>query len=150
MTHGGMCRVQRNARVQLLDNIPVHNAVGGSWIQDNRYHIEADGKILVIEKFFDSWFYISNATTRCWESDNFMIGYAASRQFIKQIRLRTNANLTLTVLSESREQRIQIRARDRIQTLNVNLKGESFRLRIETHDPNTVITDLTAVIGFST
>ena len=147
LTTGGMCRVGRNGRLQLLD-IPNPERVRRSWIEDNRYHLQLEDKILVIEKFFDSFFYLSER--KVWESDHFMVGYAANRQFIKQIRLRTTADITLTIMNENREQQIQVRGRSRVQTLNVNLRGESFRLRIETKATELQVTDLVAVIGFVT
>jgi len=151
LTAGGMCRVLGNGRLQLLD-IPV-GALGQrpnvSWVEENRYHLDVGDRVLVIEKFFDSWFYLSDATSRLWTSDHFMVGYAANRQFIKQVRLETSADLTLTVLSESREQRIQVRGKKGVQTINVNLKGESFRLRIEADSDDIRVTGLTAVVGFT-
>jgi len=146
LTAGGMCRVGRNGRLQLLD-IPLPNQYGQAWVEESRYHLDVGDRVLVIENFFDSWFFLGGS--RHWVSDHFMVGYAANRQFIKQVRLETSADLTLTVLSESREQRIQIRGKEGVQTINVNLKGESFRLRIETDSDDIRITGLTAVVGFT-
>lgn len=152
LTKGGMCRIGRNARLQLLDiphtHVANHNYT--STIHENRYHLQLPDRTLVIEKFLGSWFYLIPSATRLWESDNFSVGYAANRQFLKQIRLRTTADLTLTIMTEAREQRIQIKARDRTQTLGINLRGESFRLSIKTDSPTAQISELVAVIGFVT
>jgi len=144
LTNGGMCRVSRNGQVQLLD-IPMPNQTFGSWIENNRYHLQLLDSVLVIEKFFDSFFYLTDGYL--WESDDFSVGYAANRQFVKQVRIKTSADITLTVLNEKREQRVQVRGRNRVQTLNINLKGESFRIRIE---GASNVTDLVVVIGFNT
>ena len=147
LTSGGMCRVGRNGRLQLLD-IPIPHESGVAWVEENRYHLCVGDKVLVIEKFFDSWFYLGRAV-RSWTSDHFMVGYAANRQFIKQVRLETSADLMMTVMSESREQRIQVRGKEGVQTINVNLKGESFGLRIDTDEDEIRVTGLTAVVGFT-
>ncbi|MCL2846364.1 MAG: hypothetical protein FWE38_01610, partial [Firmicutes bacterium] len=51
--------------------------------------------------------------------------------------------------TESRDQRIEVSAAEGIQRINTNLKGETFRIRIETNERNVEITDIAAVIGFA-
>ena len=150
MTLGGMCRVIRN-RLQLLD-IDVEFDPGiayTSQVLDNRYVLGGMPQgSLVIEKFFDSHFYVNNLGTYVWESDMFSLSYAASRQFLKQIRLRTSGPLNIVISNEIRSQHLTLQASNDVQRINVNLKGEAFKLRIETDRENVRIDGLVAVIGF--
>ncbi|MCL2755927.1 MAG: hypothetical protein FWE45_02630 [Firmicutes bacterium] len=150
LTAGGMCRIRRGI-VELLDIDVVFNVAHKyvSVIHQNRYHLVLESKILVIEKFFDSFFYIDkNSDNAKWATDFFALGYAADRQFLKQIRLCTSSDLTIVIVTESREQRINVRGRNNVQRINLNIKGDAFKIEFETNAENIEISNLVAVVGF--
>lgn len=150
LTHGGMCRV-RNGRLELLNIEYEYSGFSQyiSTIHNNTYFLSTGGVIIGIENFHDSYFFWAGHNTMFWESDDFSLGYAATRQFLKQIRLRTSGDITIRVITENREQLLQVRGGAGIQRINVNIKGEAFRLRIDAPTAGITITDLTAVIGFA-
>ena len=158
-TFGGMCSFD-GRNVELLDiNYEYKSGTEYfSFILENRYFMSDLGRIktLVVERFFDSHFFLDVGsleegvkTKRVWESDNFALGYAATRQFVQQIRVRTSGQVIVTVITEARQQQIVLNGREGIQTININLKGGVFRLRLESEDENIRISDLSVVIGFA-
>jgi len=150
-TDNGMCSVGANGRTSLLDVTDFSTqGIQFATVVGNQYLLSyASGRLLTIEKFFESYYYLSHGMTQhVWETDSFSLGYAAGRQFLKQIRLRTSGDLVIIARTENREQRIQVRANNRTQRININLKGEAFSLRLETNNPSINVTDLVAVIGF--
>ena len=97
---------------------------------------------------YDSPFLPSEGSEGLWESDWFSLSYAATRQWLKQIRLRVTGDVVVTVLTEGREQRINLRGSDSAQRLNVNLKGEAFKIRIESSNRECSLSDLVCVVAF--
>ena len=152
---GGMCRVLRNGRVQQLD-IPIdcQQTKYDSTVFQNRYYLVLDGKLLVIERFFEGFSFIDTDSPpiRFWESEPFGLSYAANRQWLKQLLIKTNCTLTvtLTATSTGRTQVLEIQAADDLQRFNVNLRGDMFtiRLDIQRQCENIVISDLSAVVAF--
>ena len=70
MSHGGMCRIMPNRRIELLD-VPVkyeadHDERGrySSVVFDNKYYITLSDKIMIIEKFFEGYSFIGDV--RAW------------------------------------------------------------------------------------
>ena len=161
LTRGGLCRIARNGAVTLLD-IPaellfgkVFDDGGGvfafrSAVTENRYLLELADKFLVIEKFHDSYMFVCKDPNEpaMWETDWFSLSYAASRQWLKQLRLSTTGGVTIDILTEDRVRTINLSGSENVQRLNINLKGEAFKIRIRSTDENICIRDLTAVIAF--
>jgi len=155
-TYGGMC--QFNGRQVTLLDIDYKYISGTEYfafILENRYYLSILGsncKTLVLERFFDSYFFVDSKSEKpnlcVWESTDFALGYASTRQFIKQLRVRTTGKIIVMVKTEKREQRIVLNGRETIQAVNINLKGGAFRVRFETNEDNVQITDLAVVIGF--
>jgi len=153
-TWDGLCECMPGGRIRRLDiDIPLTQAWLAARTLNGRYCLLFErGRMLLIERFHDSHFFLAApqlGEPRVWQSGEFQLGYGAGRQFMKQIRIRTNAPLTIIASTESRDQRIEVSAAEGIQRINTNLKGETFRIRIETNERNVEITDIAAVIGFA-
>ena len=159
LTFGGMCRFDgRNITLLDIDFGHVSEAQYFSFIYENRYYladVDKREQALVIERFFESCFFLDTSATRqdaksnlIWESSDFALGYAATRQFVQQVRIRTSGDAVIIIQTEQRQQRIVLNGRDAIQTVNINLKGGVFKVRLESNDSNIKISDLSVVIGF--
>lgn len=203
LAHGGMCRILRNGRVELLDT-PVEyqpNYEGySSAIFENRYYLTLSDRILVIERFFESFSFIGDVKAhylfpvrsvegesalavledsfptrihqvtpsghfktssfwgdeearrlpQAWESEPFGLSYAANRQWLKQLLIKTNCNLrvTLTATSTGRVQTLDIQPDTELQQFNINLRGDMFTIKLETEDQDIQVSDLSAVVAF--
>jgi hypothetical protein len=86
--------------------------------------------------------------TKTWESDWFNLTYASTNQYLKQILVHTAGDITVTVENNRGEQAFRVHGSTDIQKINLNLKGEMFRLKISSDAVSTDISDLAAVIGF--
>ena len=152
LTPGGMIHVKTNGVVTLLD-IDI-SGLDLNWdfkseVRDNRYFLDMPDKVLVIEKFFDSFFYVSKtSSSKVWESDWFSLSYGAARQWLKQIRLVSTEDSILTAFTEGRAQKMTLKGSLSMQQININLKGESFKIRIESESEEIRVTELVAVIAF--
>lgn len=148
-TLDGMCRIRRG-NVELLDiAVTLDDRITYlSHVSQNRYMLRINDTVLVFEKFFNSHFFMDQSERKVWTSERFSLSYAANRQFLKQIRINTSAYIDLVIMNESREQRIRVPAGQGTQRINVNLKGEDFRIRLETNAAAVNISELVAVIGF--
>lgn len=85
-----------------------------------------------------------------WESDWFALTYAATVQYIKQVLIKTTAPIILIVANNRGEQRLRINGSPDVQKINLNMKGEMFKISIESNTRNANISDLTVVVGFNT
>jgi len=148
-TEQGICRLLRG-QVELLD-IPMDanidttfqaRAIGNCYVLRLRV-----GHAIVIEALQDSYLYVSSDQTKIWESEEFTLGYSTYCQFLKQIQFRANSDINLIVKSSSREQKITVTKGEGLRRINFNIKGESFKIRIE-GDQTTELSDLMVVIGF--
>ena len=83
-----------------------------------------------------------------WESDWFSLGYATDTQTLREIFLKTSANIILTVTSNRTQRNVLIKAANKIQKIKVNLNGDQFQLRLSLPDSQAVVSDLAAVVGY--
>jgi len=161
LTSVGVCRLRRGV-LELLDidvnaHTGTHNATYKfmSTTHGGKYFLSLGNKILVIDKLLNSVSFIDPITNIAqWTSDTFTVHYAITRQSLRQIHLRTSGDITLTAITESRKQRFNIKGKKGIQRINLNLKGESFRIQIETNtsgdndkSDRLEIGDLTATVA---
>jgi hypothetical protein len=91
---------------------------------------------------------LPSQATSYWESDWFSLGYATDTQTLREVFLKTNANVVLTVITNRLQRSIPIKAADEIQKIKINSNGDQFKLRLSLSDNSGVITDLAAVIGY--
>ena len=103
-------------------------------------HLDDDSEILKAN--------LPSQATSYWESDWFSLGYATDTQTLREVFLKTNANVVLTVITNRLQRSIPIKAADEIQKIKINSNGDQFKLRLSLSDNSGVITDLAAVIGY--
>jgi len=151
-TEQGICRLRRG-EIELLD-IPMDINLDTSFqarVFSNRYVLRLrTGHAVVIDTLTSSYLYLTQnpgSGARIWESEEFTLGYSTNCQFLKQIQLRTTGNITVIAKAGTREQRIQVQGGDGIRRINLNVKGESFKIRIEAGEAAEV-SDLMVVVGF--
>ena len=101
---------------------------------------DAPGLVFQIERGVDSGVCI-------WETEDFALTYASGNQYVRQILLQTTTDIDLVVISNSAEQHIRVTGSPDIQKINLNLKGETFRVRIMAHG-DAQISSLSIVVGF--
>jgi len=82
-----------------------------------------------------------------WETEDFALTYASGNQYIRQILIQTEGNIDLVVISNRAEQRIKVAGSPDTQKINLNLKGETFRVRILANG-DARISSLSVVVGF--
>jgi len=150
----GICRAYRGEIERLdieidLDDTKTYNSA----INQSKYYLDLGENVLVIEKFSDSFNFIDKESSGAiWESHSFSLHSASTlqhaivRQSLRQIRLKTNKDIVLVASNELREQRIAVKSGTR--HVNLNLKGQSFKIRIEATYDGTEVRDLVAVVGF--
>lgn len=83
-------------------------------------HLDDDSEVLKAN--------LIGGTGNYWESDWFSLGYAIETQTLREIFLKTNTNLILTVTSNRTQCHISVKAADQIQKIKVNLNGNQFKL----------------------
>ncbi len=103
-------------------------------------HLDDDSELLKAN--------LASSTQNYWESDWFSLGYATNTQTLREIFLKTNANLILTATSNRTQRNIQIKAADKIQKISIHLNGDQFKLRLLVTHNNTTVSDLAAVVGY--
>jgi hypothetical protein len=82
-----------------------------------------------------------------WESDWFALTYASGVQYLKQVLIKTAHPITLVLQNTRSTQKIAVNGGADVQKINVNLKGEMFKIGFETEN-DVDISALTAVVGF--
>lgn len=86
-----------------------------------------------------------------WESDWFSLGYATNTQTLREVFLKTNVSLTLTVTSNRTQRMIQVKPADQVQKIKINLNGDQFKLGLvlsaEGAD-NVTVSDLSAIVTY--
>ena len=87
--------------------------------------------------------------TKTWESDWFNLTYAAGGQYLKQILVKTAYPVVLAVMNNKTVRRLALNGNNDVRCVNLNLKGDMFKIVIETGEPHADITELSAVIGFN-
>lgn len=103
-------------------------------------HLDDDSEILKAN--------LASSDNRFWESNWFSLGYATNTQTLREIFLKTNANIVLTATSNRTQRNLQIKAADKIQKIKINLNGDQFKLRLLLPEGNAAVSDLAAVIGY--
>ena len=83
-----------------------------------------------------------------WESDWFSLSYATNTQTLREIFLKTNVSLILTVTSNRIKRNIQVKAADQVQKIKVNLNGDQFKLALSISADEAVVSDLAAVVDY--
>ncbi len=105
-------------------------------------HLADDSELLKVN--------LVNSNQCLWESDWFSLGYATNTQTLREIFLKTNVGLTLTVTSNRTQRDIQVNAANKVQKIRINLNGDQFKLAlsIPTASNNLVVSDLAAVVAY--
>ena len=83
-----------------------------------------------------------------WESDWFFLGYATTKQYVRRVLVHTVGDIELVVMNTTRERRINVSGSDVIQTINLNLKGEAFKVKVISRTSNTDISSLSVTVGW--
>ena len=86
-----------------------------------------------------------------WESDWFSLGYATNTQTLREVFIKTNVSLTMTVMSNRTQRKIQVKPADKVQKIKINLNGDQFRLGLLVSEENPVdvaVSDLSAVVTY--
>lgn len=94
---------------------------------------------------------LENSGACYWGSDWFSLGYATNTQTLREVFLKTNVNLILTVTSNRTQRNIQVKAADKVQKIRVNLNGDQFKLGLWFPDASTdevVVSDLSAIVAY--
>lgn len=103
-------------------------------------HLDDDSEVLKAN--------LAGGEEHCWESDWFSLGYATNTQTLREIFLKTNVGLILTVTSNRIQRNIQVKAADQVQKIKVNLNGDQFKLRLLLPESGAVVSDLAAVVDY--
>lgn len=103
-------------------------------------HLDDDSEILKAN--------LASAQGNYWESGWFSLGYATDTQTLREIFLKTNANIVVTATSNRTQRDILVKAADKMQKIKVNLNGDQFKLRLSLPSSNAVVSDLAAVISY--
>jgi len=102
---------------------------------------DAPGLVYQIEKGVDG-------NTACvWETEEFCLTYASGNQYVRQVLVQTATDIDVVVISNRAEQRIRVNGAPDIQRLSLNIKGETFRIRIIASGV-VDISALSVVVGF--
>lgn len=83
-----------------------------------------------------------------WESEDFALTYAAGNQYIRQVLIETKADIDLVVASNRQDLCIRVKGAEGIQQINLNLKGEVFRIKLVASGGSIQISSLSVVVGF--
>ena len=87
----------------------------------------------------------------CWKSDWFSLGYATNTQTLREVFLKTNTNLVLTITSNRTKRNIQVKPANGVQKIKINLNGDQFKLAllIPNEDATDVlVSDLSAIVAY--
>jgi len=103
---------------------------------------DADGSIFQIEQD-------AHTRERVWESEDFNLNYASGNQYVRQVFVKTAYDIDVIVQSNRSEQRFPLKGSEGVQQINLNLKGEVFRIRLVARGTSDVcVTALRVVVGF--
>jgi len=94
---------------------------------------------------------LEDSGARRWSSDWFSLGYATDTQTLREVFLKTNTNLILTVSSNRTQRNIQVKAANKVQKIRVNINGDQFKLALWLPDESTdnvVVSDLSAIVAY--
>jgi hypothetical protein len=83
-----------------------------------------------------------------WESQDFALTYASGNQYVRQVLVKTATDIEVVVIGDRAEQSISVKGSPDIQKLNLNLKGEVFRIRLVGNHKDINISSLSVVVGF--
>ncbi|MDR0975516.1 MAG: hypothetical protein LBM01_00965 [Christensenellaceae bacterium] len=102
-------------------------------------------KIEIIETLGEG----TSETENVWESDWFKLSYATTNQYLKQVHIKTSADIAIEILSNKTARQYAVSGSGEVRELRFNLKGEMFKIKIKSRSAGANISDLTAVIGFN-
>ena len=94
---------------------------------------------------------LAESSGRRWESDWFSLGYATNTQTLREVFLKTNTDLVLTVLSNRSQRNFQVKPTDGVQKIKINLNGDQFKLAltIPNEDVSEMsVSDLSAIVAY--
>ena len=117
----------------------------GLWVVDRKLNVK--------HLTDDSGTVIANMTQgpeRIWESDWFSLGYATDTQTLREVFLKTNVPIKMSVLSNRTSKTITVKPSGTIRKNKINLRGDQFKIRIQVPAGSFEISNLSAVIGFGT
>jgi len=90
----------------------------------------------------------ADAPGMVWESDWFALGYAADKQYVRRVLIKTAGDIDITVMNTRGERTISLKGSDSVQMINLNMKGDSFKIKIEAAGAEVQISDLSATVGY--
>ncbi len=102
-------------------------------------HLDDDSSLLQSKSYL---------TSNYWESGWFSLGYATDTQTLREVFLKANANLTLTITSNRTQRTILVKAADHVQKIKLNLNGDQFKVGLSLSGHQVVVSDLAAVISY--
>jgi len=85
---------------------------------------------------------------RVWESEDFALTYASGNQYIRQVLIKTAADIDLCLTSNRGQQKVRVHGSPDTQKINLNFKGETFRVKLVSNTPDAEISSLGVVVGF--
>jgi hypothetical protein len=91
---------------------------------------------------------LSNSDVRFWESDWFSLGYATDTQYLREVFIKTDTAIYITVLSNRTNKKTAVKPDINVQKIKINLRGDVFKIRITVPDGAFTVSDLSAVVGF--
>ena len=91
----------------------------------------------------------SSFARKIWESDWFSLTYAAGFQFLKQALVKTAYPVDVVIMNNRDRRAIHLQGSSEVQRVNLNLKGEVFKVALETDSPEVDISTLMVVVGFN-
>ena len=83
-----------------------------------------------------------------WESDWFALGYATTKQYVRRILIKTAEDIDLVIGNTRGSQSIKVYGGNDIQTINLNFKGDAFKVKIASNTANPDISELSVVVSF--
>ena len=102
---------------------------------------DEDGVVYQIEK--------DGSAARCvWESEDFALTYASGSQYIRQVLIKTAADIDVVLSSNRGAQVIRVKGSPDTQKINLNFKGETFRVKLLSNEEDAEISSLGVVVGF--
>ena len=89
-----------------------------------------------------------NAEQMVWESDWFSLGYATTKQYVRRVLIKTATEIDLVISSTRGRQTIKVWPGSEIQTINLNFKGDAFKVGIIAEGADVDISSLSVTVGF--
>lgn len=91
---------------------------------------------------------MGSAKEMFWESDWFSLGYATIKQYIRRVLVKTSGSIDLVVMNTRSSRKIKIKGSSEIQAINLNFKGDAFKVKIVANGGDNQVSDLSIAVGF--